>query len=247
MTFDELLAEGSAVPVEGWDFSWFDGRATEERPPWRYSGLLAGQMAAASSSLDLHTGGGEVLAGVAAMPPRAVALEAWQPNLPVARRNLGPRGVAVVGGAHTGLPFRAEAFDLVTTRHPTVVPWAEVARVLVPGGRYLAQHVGIGSNRELYEFLMGPQRHDPRPNPERIAAEAGAAGLVVDEAREAWIRLEFFDVAAVVHFLRKVVWTVPDFTVERYRDRLAALHERIGAEGRFVAHASRVLVRAHRP
>lgn len=35
-TFEELLAEGESVPVEGWDFSWFDGRATEERPPWGY-------------------------------------------------------------------------------------------------------------------------------------------------------------------------------------------------------------------
>jgi hypothetical protein len=31
--FEELVAEGAAVPLEGWDFSWFEGRATEERPP----------------------------------------------------------------------------------------------------------------------------------------------------------------------------------------------------------------------
>src|SRR6516165_3050397 len=31
--FETLVAEGAAVPVEGWDFSWFEGRATEERPP----------------------------------------------------------------------------------------------------------------------------------------------------------------------------------------------------------------------
>ena len=29
--FEALLAEGASVPVEGWDFAWFDGRATEER------------------------------------------------------------------------------------------------------------------------------------------------------------------------------------------------------------------------
>jgi hypothetical protein len=29
---DELIAEGGAVPVAGWDFSWFSGRAPEERP-----------------------------------------------------------------------------------------------------------------------------------------------------------------------------------------------------------------------
>ncbi|MGH3302872.1 MAG: SAM-dependent methyltransferase, partial [Streptosporangiaceae bacterium] len=33
-TLQELVAEGAAVPVEGWDFSWFEGRATEERPAW---------------------------------------------------------------------------------------------------------------------------------------------------------------------------------------------------------------------
>ena len=30
--FDDLVAEGAAVPLQGWDFSWFEGRATEERP-----------------------------------------------------------------------------------------------------------------------------------------------------------------------------------------------------------------------
>ncbi|MGH3967715.1 MAG: SAM-dependent methyltransferase, partial [Mycobacterium sp.] len=31
-TFDELVAQAAAAPVHGWDFSWLDGRATEERP-----------------------------------------------------------------------------------------------------------------------------------------------------------------------------------------------------------------------
>ena len=36
------------------------------------------------------------------------------------------------------------------------------------------------------------------------------------------LRAEFFDVGAVIYFLRKVVWTVPDFSVDRYRDAAAA-------------------------
>ncbi len=31
--FDELVEEADSVPVEGWDFSWLEGRASEERPP----------------------------------------------------------------------------------------------------------------------------------------------------------------------------------------------------------------------
>lgn len=59
--------------------------------------------------------------------------------------------------------------------------------------------------------------------------------------------MEFFDIGAVVHFLRKVVRMVPDFTVEAYLPRLRALHERIVAEGAFVAHSTRQLVEARRP
>jgi len=56
-----------------------------------------------------------------------------------------------------------------------------------------------------------------------------------------------FDIGAVIYFLRKVIWTVPDFTVDRYRHKLRELHERIEADGPFVAHAVRVLVEARKP
>ncbi len=54
----------------------------------------------------------------------------------------------------------------------------------------------------------------------------------------------FNDVGAVVYFLRKVLWTVPDFTVEKYRHRLLVLHERINQDGPFVAHSERFLIEA---
>lgn len=56
-SFEELVAEGAAVPLEGWDFSWFEGRATEERPPWGYARMIASKLAAVESALDLQTGG----------------------------------------------------------------------------------------------------------------------------------------------------------------------------------------------
>ncbi|MFC4058316.1 hypothetical protein ACFOWE_08425 [Planomonospora corallina] len=68
-TFEDLVAEGEAVPVEGWDFSWFTGRATEQRPPWGYAKLLAERMAQAEAALDVPTGGGEVLASIPVSPP----------------------------------------------------------------------------------------------------------------------------------------------------------------------------------
>ncbi|MEO8222797.1 MAG: SAM-dependent methyltransferase, partial [Specibacter sp.] len=67
------MAEAAAVSVNGWDFSWLDGRVLEERPPWGFQGVMAERMAGAKASLDLQTGGGEVLAGAAVVPPLAVA------------------------------------------------------------------------------------------------------------------------------------------------------------------------------
>ena len=44
-----------------------------------------------------------------------------------------------------------------------------------------------------------------------------------------------------------MIWIVPGFTVEAYRDRLADLHERIRIDGPFVAHAQRFLIEARKP
>jgi len=40
--------------------------------------------------------------------------------------------------------------------------------------------------------------------------------------------MAFFDIGAVIYILRKCVWWVPDFSVERYLDKLRALVERRG-------------------
>jgi SAM-dependent methyltransferase len=246
-TFEQLIAEGESVPVEGWDFSWFKGRATEERPRWGYSRLLAGRMARAEAGLDVQTGGGEVLARISRPPPVLVATESWPPNLAVARRNLRPLGAAVVeADDEADLPFHSGSFDLVVSRHPTVAIWPEIARVLHPGGTYLSQQVGAGSNRELTDFMMGPQPVAPDRSPQVAVAEAQAAGLIVADLREQALRVEFYDVGAVVHFLRKVLWTVPGFTVQGYLDQLARMHERILSRGPFVSHAQRFLIEARK-
>ncbi|HEY4464463.1 MAG TPA: class I SAM-dependent methyltransferase [Streptosporangiaceae bacterium] len=247
-TFDELVAEGESEPVEGWDFPWFQGRATEERPSWGYSRMLAQRMAGAGAALDVQTGGGEVLAEIPHPPPVLVATEAWPPNVAVARRNLAPLGAAVVSADdEAGLPFRCESFDLAVSRHPVSTNWAEIARVLRPGGTYLSQQVGAGSNRELSDFMMGPQPVSPARSTGRAVAGAEAAGLAVTSLREQALRVTFSDIGAVVYFLRKVVWTVPGFTVSAYQERLARLHEHIQAEGSFVCHAQRFLIEARKP
>ncbi|MFD5482571.1 methyltransferase domain-containing protein [Streptomyces hawaiiensis] len=280
-TFEDLLAEGASVATDGWDFSWFEGRATEARPSWGYAVSMAERLRRASAALDVQTGGGEVLdfalaraanadwatpeAAEAAETPEAaeapeaapakqplltIATEGWPPNAAKATALLRPRGVAVVAAAEDDpLPFADGAFDLVVSRHPVRPHWDEIARVLQPGGTYFAQHVGPGSVFELVEYFLGPQPDDVRSarHPDRERADAEAAGLEVAGLRAERLRMEFHDIGAVVHFLRKVVWMVPGFTVEAYEPRLRELHERIRAEGPFVAHSTRHLFDARKP
>ncbi|XVV11989.1 class I SAM-dependent methyltransferase [Actinoplanes sp. CA-131856] len=243
MTFDELLAEAAAVPLEGWDFSWFDGRATEQRPSWHYADRVADRLARATSAMDLQTGGGEVFAYAIGKAPgnrRLIATEAWQPE--VAARHLA---VPVVR-ADDHLPFGDATFDLVVSRHPVSTPWAEIARVLRPGGVFLSQQIGPGSNRELSEAMLGPLPPPAKNHPGQLAAAAEGAGFELLDVRAERLRAEFHDIAAVAYFLRKVIWTVPGFTIEKYRDRLRAVHEEITVKGVFVSHATRVLIEARR-
>ncbi|WP_236240111.1 class I SAM-dependent methyltransferase [Streptomyces sp. CC228A] len=249
-SFEELVAEAEAEPTEGWDFSWFEGRATEARPSWGYQRAMGERMARAAAALDVQTGGGEVLAGIPARPPLCVATEAWPPNVAKATALLHPLGTVVVAAPEEPpLPFADGAFDLVVSRHPVKPHFDEIARLLRPGGTYFAQHVGPASVFELVEYFLGPQPEEVRRarHPDDERAQAEAAGLEVVDLRTERLRMEFLDIGAVVHFLRKVVWMVPGFTVAAHRDRLRELHERITADGPFVAHSSRTLWEARKP
>ncbi|MEV0619426.1 class I SAM-dependent methyltransferase [Nonomuraea sp. NPDC050404] len=246
-TYDDLVEEAATVSVDGWDFSWLDGRATEERPSWGYSRLLGERMARARAALDIQTGGGEILAGLPTLPPVTVATESWPPNLALAAARLRPLGARVVADdEEPRLPFADATFDLVSSRHPVQTWWEEIARVLAPGGSYFSQQVGAWSVVELAEYFLGPLKGNQR-RPEDAAAAAEAAGLRVVDLRSARLRMEFYDIGAVIYFLRKVIWTVADFSVERYAGRLRELHEQIESEGPFVAHSSRFLIEARRP
>ena len=84
--------------------------------------MLADRLRSATASLDIQTGGGEVLAECDQFPNVAVATESWSSNVTRATELLNSRGVVVV--AHRDdlpLPFADKAFDLVTSRHPATI------------------------------------------------------------------------------------------------------------------------------
>jgi SAM-dependent methyltransferase len=239
---DALLAEAETHPVEGWDFSWLGDRAVSHPPPWDFEALVERRAADAPDLLDLGTGGGEWLAALSRRPARTVATEAWPPNVEVARRRLRPLGVEVVaveaapdnrdqplGLAVPALPFGAESFSLVVSRHESYLA-AEVGRVLTRGGVFLTQQMGGDSNG--YRAALGLQPIEPRTFDVELAHEQlESAGLCVLTAEDGTGGTTFADAGAFAYWLRAIPWLVEGFSIAAFRTELAALEERLRAEG----------------
>ena len=248
-SFEALVDEAGAAPINGWDFSWLAGRAHEDRPSWRYFDLVAQAAARVNSLLDLEVGSGGMIAALPDLPRLTVGTEGYPPNVRSASDRLKSRGAHLVWSddRRTGLPIRSSSFELITSRHPIDTEWTEIARILEPGGRYLSQQVGPHSLRELSEFLMGPLPPGSKRDPQLARRAAESAGLRVTRLEVERPATVFFDIGAVVYFLRLVVWIVPDFDVVRYRDRLEDLNRQIERDGEFRATASRFLIEARKP
>ncbi|WP_250030857.1 class I SAM-dependent methyltransferase [Paractinoplanes maris] len=244
-TFEHLVAEAGATTQEGWDFTWLTGRASGSDPTWSYPDRARELVRHSASLLDADTGGGELLSSLGPLPDRTVAVEGWEPNLPVARGRLAPLGVDVRFAPGPELPLADRSVDLVLNRHGRLNP-AEVARVLTPGGTLLTQQVGSDDCTGINEALGAPEPYDRAWNASVAADRLTAAGLAVIDVREQWPTLRFHDVGALVYQLRAVPWQVRDFTVDRYEAALRRIDAGIRATGEFRVLAHRFLIEARR-
>ncbi len=245
-TFDDLVRDALAAPFAGWDFSWLGGRKTELKLPWDYAAKVRARMQGISTMLDMGTGGGEVLAALAPFPRRACATETYGPNVPVARQRLEPLGVTVYDTArdpdNQDLPFGDDEFDLVISRHEAYVP-DEVARILKAGGCFITQQCGGYGGVDLIEYFKG--KIEPMDWTAAVAArQLKEAGFTIVNSQEVYPEYSFFDIGAVVYYLKTIPWMLEDFTVEKYRDRLLAMHEHIQEHGSFTVRDQRFLVEA---
>ena len=186
-----------------------------------------------------------MIAALPKVPQLTVATEGHKPNLALASRASVDARVA---RPDSGGPARASAGEQLLRAGYEPPP----DRHLVGRDRPRA------SSRWDLPLTAGGARQPPRAqrahdgttsrgskrDPEVARAAAEKAGLIVTDLRHERPRTVFYDIGAVVYFLRLVVWIVPDFTVERYREELFALHCRIEREGGFETSASRFLIEA---
>jgi SAM-dependent methyltransferase len=256
------------APFHGWDLSWLESRKTTtfvgaDNPMEIYDARAAVLVAQSTAVLDLGTGDGNRFAAYAPFPEVAFATESHAPNVSLAAERLAAMGVQVVWadpnchnsrGPRPGnrwperrLPFADQTFDLVLASRSAFSP-KEVARILRPGGTVLTIQGGSEWRGEtLADALCGtpPEWTQPGSGWDVDDSFLRAGFHIVDWIEHAWTTT-YRDIAVVAYELMHVPWSIVDFDVERYRERLFALHRRMQAEGGFLTRGYTRLIEARK-
>jgi ubiquinone/menaquinone biosynthesis C-methylase UbiE len=223
-------------PFSGWDMSYLKDRRVELHTihHWDYTATVLTAFDDAETLLDMGTGGGERLAALAGqqpLPTRTYATEGYAPNVVVARKRLEPLGVTVIAvDDDQHLPFADQQFDLIINRHASYVP-REVRRIIKPGHRFITQQVGYQTNRRLHELLDTEPKDAVYSTLETAVRELQDAGWQIIEQQEEMFPTRYYDVGAIVYYLKAIPWEIPDFSVEKYFDKLLEIKTLIERDG----------------
>ncbi|KGX90276.1 class I SAM-dependent methyltransferase [Pontibacillus marinus] len=246
-TLFEQWVKEAEEPFSGWDFSYISGtgRSASEPLPWSYASVLLPYFRMARRALDMGTGGGEFLTKMQPFPSELYATEGYEPNVPIARETLEPLCVNVVeADGEDELPFEDHMFGLVMNRHEAYQP-SEMYRIIESGGQFITQQVGGKDNIEL-NHLLGANEDFGYGNwsLDTAKAELEKSGFEIQGSQEYFPYTRFYDVGAIVYFLKAIPWQIEDFSVDRYFDNLFHIHRMIEDQGYIDVHAHRFIIKA---
>jgi SAM-dependent methyltransferase len=246
--FQALVQEGLSHPFFGWDFSFLGDRWKTSQPSWDYPSLARKHMRGIQAMLDQDTGGGELFSSLAPFPLQTWATESYPPNIPIAKKRLEPLGIEVISEYRdSAIPLPDASLDLVLNRHGSYCE-AELMRLLKPGGIFLTEQVGGQNCIRLNELLQDNVEFQYSYwTKELITKQLITAGFELLHVQEEFPPAEFADIGAVVFYLRIISWQVADFSVEKYLDKLYAIHTDILAHGPLPVNDHRILVEACKP
>lgn len=232
---------------EGWNFSYISetGRMGSELLSWSYGSMVKPLVQNAHSMLDMGTGGGEFLSMLRPFPEKVCATEAYEPNIPIARKKLEPLGVQVVTiEEDEELPFDDDQFDLIINKHEAYSP-KELRRIITDNGIFLTQQVGGMNDAEINEAL-GVPINDEYSNWTLDAAvkELTDHSFKITFSKEEYPVERFYDIGALVYYLKAIPWQVPDFSIEDYKEKLFRIHQQIQSIGYFDVKQHRFIIGA---
>ena len=214
------------------------GPVSNRTLPGRQAGLVyeataRAILAEAESALDMGTGEGGVLANLAPLPELTVAYEGWWPTVPAAQAKLGPLGVHLVVAlgsadnvpgpdqrARPGLPFQAEAFDLVLNRHEAFDP-VEVRRIIKPREDFSLNR-SVAKRRLVPHCSACLSTSASGPPMSLLANSRPQAGD--REVHEDHTAMQLSDIAALISYVRTAPWAFEDLDWDNAKPALQQLH-----------------------
>ncbi|MCG1023629.1 class I SAM-dependent methyltransferase [Sutcliffiella horikoshii] len=244
--FQHYLKEAE-TDFSGWDFSHITetGRLATGMLSWSYGSMAKTLMAKATSMLDMGTGGGELLSKLQPFPQTVCATEGYQPNFPLAKERLEPLGVRVVKvEPDNQLFFPDKYFDLIINKHEEYDS-SEVRRVLQEGGTFLTQQVGWSDCQDINRLLGAPINEEyAHWDLEFAHKQLEDYGFQVLISKKEYPIQRFYDIGALIYYLKAIPWQVVDFRVEDYLDPLYDLHLKINREGYLDIRQDRFILKA---
>lgn len=237
--FKEQVSMAMSSNFEGWDFSLITktGRFSESAFSWNYNSIVHPYIEGIKSLLDMGTGGGEVLASLSPLPRSTYATESYPPNVDVAKRKLNPLGVEVVYVPENNqppyndkLPFDDGSFDVIINRHEAYYP-KELKRILKKQGIFITQQVGFLTCANLLKDMLGKNAKYGNWNLQSAIDEAVDQGFDIIMKNEQISTMRFYDIGAVVYYLKAIPWTIDDFTPEKYEKQLFYIYDIIKQNG----------------
>lgn len=218
----------------GWDFSLITGtgRMSSGLLSWSYGSMARSLIQDAESVLDMGTGGGEFLSMLRPFPGFVFATEGYRPNIALAREKLEPLGVTVVPiEEDKDLPFADDQFSLILNQHESYSP-NEVRRIIQENGIFLTQQVGGLDCIAVNKSLGAAVNHEfENWNLARAVQQLEENQFEVLYGNEEFPIQRFYDIGALVYYLKAIPWQVPGFSIEKYEESLYEIHKTILYKG----------------
>ncbi len=223
--FNQLLKDADEE-FKGWDFSYLSlsDRMVESPLSWNYTIEIRKRLVGVDSLLDMGTGGGEFLSTLP-FPKFTCATESYPPNIIIAKKRLEPLGIKVFPiDSDDSLPFPDNSFQVIINRHESYSP-KEVYRILKPGGIFITQQAGGLNDHELNELLEAEPMEYTYWNLDY--ALEGLSTFEILSKKEDITSTRFYDIGAIIYYLKAIPWQIPDFSVEKYHKQIIKAHNLI--------------------
>lgn len=247
----ELYARWKRVeefPFSGWDFSYVSKTSKTEPLPWDYRKEVQKAIERKETLLDMDTGGGEFLASLPKLPVRTFATESYSANVSCAYEKLQPLNVQVIQVDESGvLPFKDSSFDTIINRHSIYDP-REIYRIGKKNGIFITQQVGCRDWHDLKSALGYQNPVSDRWDLESASEQISQAGFEIIAKNEVTDNRSYFkDVETIIYYLINIPWVIPDFSIDKYFDKLLALHKKRVAQEWLVFLQHRFYLTAKKP